>query len=168
MRGNPVSWCCETSRYKGVRLIAMSSKFSRRQRKRAGRSLSLRTCYRIPKMPWSVDALPPEGEVRLRCVEYALETSPAAAEVVFHRSHATIDLTTEVATTAILIGVEQLLLISVGALGHSRFHRCHQRRHARRHSGRHLGGSFSAYRTSHHTDNRNHENLALNRYRYTR
>ncbi|MCO5216921.1 MAG: integrase core domain-containing protein [Thermomicrobiales bacterium] len=70
--------------------MAKSSKFSRRQRKLAGRSVSSRTRYRMPKMPRSVDALPPEVEFRLRCVEYALETSTAAAVDVFHRSRATI------------------------------------------------------------------------------
>lgn len=70
--------------------MAKSSNFSRRQRKIAGRSVSSRTFFRMPKMPRSVEPLPPEIEYRLRCVEHALAASVVAAAERFHRSVATI------------------------------------------------------------------------------
>lgn len=70
--------------------MAKSSKFSRRQRKIAGRSVSSRVVYRMPKMPRSVEPLTPEVEFRLRCVELALAVNVQAAAKAFHRSEATV------------------------------------------------------------------------------
>lgn len=70
--------------------MAKSSKFSRRQRKIAGRSVSSRVVYRMPKMPRSVEALSPEVEFRLRCVQHAVMTTVTSAATVFHRSVATV------------------------------------------------------------------------------
>lgn len=70
--------------------MAKFSKHSEQQFKRAGGAVRHRVVYRLPKMPRSVDALTPEVELRLRCVQYALDTSVAAATEVFRRSRATI------------------------------------------------------------------------------
>ena len=70
--------------------MAKSSKFSRRQRKIAGRSVSHRVEYRTPKLPRSVESLTPEVELRLRCVQVALKTTNAHAAEVFDRSLATV------------------------------------------------------------------------------
>ena len=70
--------------------MAKSSKVSRRQRKIAGRSVSRRVVYRLPKMPRSVEPRCPEVEFRLRCVEHARATTVADAVKVFHRSPATV------------------------------------------------------------------------------
>ena len=70
--------------------MAKSSKFSRRQRKMAGRSVSSRTHYRMPKVPSKVESLTPEVEFRLRCVQHALASSVAEAAQVFRRAPATV------------------------------------------------------------------------------
>src|SRR5690554_1560227 len=70
--------------------MVKSSKFSRRQRKVAGRSVGSRVVYRMPKMPGSVPSLSPEVEYRLRCVQHALTTSVHAAAALFDRSEATV------------------------------------------------------------------------------
>lgn len=70
--------------------MAKSSKFSRRQRKIAGRSVSRSVQYLMPKMPRSVDALPLEVEFRLRCVQHALASSVADAAQVFRCAFATV------------------------------------------------------------------------------
>lgn len=70
--------------------MAKSSKFSRRQQKLAGRSVSGRVVYRMPRMPRSVEPLTPEVEFRLRCVEHTLRTSVPEAAQVFDRSPATV------------------------------------------------------------------------------
>ena len=70
--------------------MVKSSKFSRRQRTIAGRSVSSHVVYRMPKMPRSVDPLRPEVELRLRCVQHALTASPKDAASLFDRSLATV------------------------------------------------------------------------------
>lgn len=70
--------------------MAKFSKGSRRQRKVAGRSVSSRVVYRMPKMPRSVEPLTPEMELRLRCVQVALTTTVSHAAKVFDRSESTV------------------------------------------------------------------------------
>lgn len=70
--------------------MAKSSKFSRRQRTVAGRSVSSRVVYLMPKMPRSVEPPTPEVELRLRCVQLALKTTNAHAANLFDRSISTV------------------------------------------------------------------------------
>lgn len=70
--------------------MSKSSKFSRRQRNIAGRSVSSRVVYRLPKMPRSVEPPTAEVELRLRCVQLALKTTNAHAADLFGRSISTV------------------------------------------------------------------------------